>query len=103
MSHFSFTLVDKKSSIIGQPYRLERGQTLLKNLLLNEITTNSKCGGKAICGHCQVQIISGRKYCNKPVAEEKAQLTGLQIKQGWRLACQLYCLKDVSLYLPSKV
>ncbi|MCW8930224.1 MAG: 2Fe-2S iron-sulfur cluster-binding protein [Gammaproteobacteria bacterium] len=102
MNQYSFKLVYDKTDSTGIPYPLERGQTLLKNLLLNNITPFSKCGGKAICGLCRVQVLSGKQYCNKPVIEETNILSNELIEEGWRLACQLYCLKDVQLYLPSK-
>jgi len=100
-THF-ITLVNKSGTLIGQFYPIERGQTVLKNLLLHGISTQSKCGGKAICGHCRVKVLSTQSHCNKPVAEEKIILGEHQIEQGWRLACQLYCLRDISVYLPSQ-
>ncbi len=97
----SLTIVDKNHCAIDTDYPLEKGQNLLKNLLINGIKTHSKCGGKAICSHCKIQVISGHQYCNNPVAEEKIHLTKQQLDQGWRLACQVFCLKNISIYLPS--
>ena len=101
-TQLSITIVDKNHSAIDTAYPLEKGQSLLKNLMLNGIKSHSKCGGKAICSNCKIQVISGNQYCNKPVAEEKIHLSELQLKHGWRLACQLFCLKDISVYLPTK-
>lgn len=97
----TLTIVDKNLSIIDSAYPLERSQNLLKNLLINRITTFSKCGGKAICGGCRVKITAGHRYCNKPVAEEKVHMTEQQLEQGWRLACQVFCLRDINVYLPT--
>lgn len=97
-----FTLFNMAGTSTGQSYPIERGQTLLKNLLIHNISTQSKCGGKAICGHCRVKVLSSQSHCNKPVAEEKTILSELQIEQGWRLACQLYSLGNISLCLPSQ-
>lgn len=102
MSAYSFTVFDELTEDKGQSYPLQRGQTLLKNMLLHKISTHSKCGGKAICGHCRVKIISAQSHCNKPVAEEKIHLSEEQIQQGWRLSCQLYCLKDITIYFPTQ-
>ncbi|MCU7940872.1 MAG: 2Fe-2S iron-sulfur cluster binding domain-containing protein [gamma proteobacterium symbiont of Bathyaustriella thionipta] len=66
-------------------YVLDRGQSLLKNLTLHNILVYTKCGGKAICGYCRIKILSGHKYCNKPVSEEKIILNEQELKQGWRL------------------
>lgn len=101
MKTYCLTLFDEANTTKGQSYPIERGQTLLKNMLLNNISTQSKCGGKAICGHCRVKVLSGQSHCNKPVAEEKIILNELQIEQGWRLACQLHCLRDINAYVPS--
>lgn len=101
MADYLYTLVDNDNSTDQISYPLNRGQSLLKNLLHNDILTHSKCGGKAVCGLCRVKVTSIQKFCNKPVSEEIIHLGELQIKQGWRLACQLYSLKDISLYIPS--
>ncbi|MCU7800049.1 MAG: 2Fe-2S iron-sulfur cluster binding domain-containing protein [gamma proteobacterium symbiont of Lucinoma myriamae] len=68
--------------------------------MLHSVDTASKCGGKAICGCCRVKILSGHKYCNKPVSEERVILNKQELKQGWRLSCQLYCLRDVTIFIP---
>ena len=95
MNQFSFTITNT-----GQSYEFKRGYTLLNNLLLNDITTHAKCGGKAICGRCRVKITTELKHCNKPSAEEKIILSELELEDGWRLACQTHCIKNISLYIP---
>ena len=85
----------------GNSYPFDRGQSVFKNFLLNHIPIQSKCGGKAICGYCRVKIVSGQKHCNKPLIEEYNKLGKEQIAQGWRLSCQVYCLKDIQVYIPS--
>ena len=84
-----------------QAYKINPGHSLLNNLLVNGNTTHAKCGGKAICGRCRVKITSGNESCNKPRAEEKVILTQHELEQGWRLSCQTFCLRNISLYLPS--
>lgn len=91
----SFTIINT-----GNKYELQRGYSLLNNLLLNDIITPAKCGGKAICGRCRVRIINGNNYCTKPNPEEKARLNPEQLALGWRLACQTQCIKDIQIYLP---
>ena len=77
MSSVSFTLLNN-----GETYPLKRGYTLLNNLLFNNIISAAKCGGKAMCGRCRVQITEGQSYCNKPKAEEKAHLSDQQLADG---------------------
>lgn len=97
MKSYSFTIDNS-----GQSYPLKRGYSLLNNLLLNNILSQSKCGGKAICGRCRIKITKGIKHCNKPLPEEQVILSDEQLKQGWRLACQTQCIKDIQFYLPTQ-
>lgn len=111
MQSFHFTIFNKEFSLAdtsaadtsAQAYLLQRGQTLLRNFQQYNITTRAKCGGKAICGRCRVKVLSGHEYCNKAISEENIILTREELKQGWRLACQLYCLKDISIFIPSGI
>ncbi len=101
MKTYSITFFNDKESASGQVFPLVRGKTLLNNMLLHSVVTHSKCGGKAICGRCRIKILSQQDHCNKPVEEEKFILNESQIEQGWRLACQVHCLRDIQVYLPS--
>lgn len=95
MKQYVFTIENNQQS-----YPLNRGYSLFNNLLLNNIASHSKCGGKAICGRCRIKLLSGREHCNKPNAEEQALLSEEQINQGWRLACQVQCVRDIRFYIP---
>lgn len=97
MKDYSFTIDNT-----GQSYPLKRGYSLLNNLLLNNIVSHSKCGGKAICGRCRIKITHGLEHCNKPLAEEQVILTNEQLKQGWRLACQTQCIRETHFYIPTQ-
>ena len=58
----------------------------------------SICGGIGNCERCKVQVVAGQ--VSKPTLEEEATLTGEEIVQGYRLACQAYPLSDVKLHVP---
>jgi uncharacterized 2Fe-2S/4Fe-4S cluster protein (DUF4445 family) len=58
----------------------------------------SICGGVGNCNRCKVQIISGR--ATKPTPDEESALSQSEIEQGYRLACQVYPLSDISLHVP---
>lgn len=106
MPAFQLTVYSNEFSLIqssAQSYTLKRGQTVLNNLMLHNIKTHSKCAGKAICGGCRVKVLSGSEYCNQAVSEEKLVLTRQQLEQGWRLSCQLHCLKDISIFIPENI
>ncbi len=101
MQDYSFTVFDSHEITQGKIFPLERGKTIFNNFALQHIQSYSKCGGKAVCGRCRVKILTGQEHCNKPVAEEKIILNPELLEQGWRLACQLYSLKDISIYTPT--
>jgi len=81
-------------------YPLNKAFSLLNNLTLNHINSKGKCGGKAVCGGCRIQISSMSDQCNQVSAEEKCFFTQQERLQGWRLACQTYCLRNVSFFKP---
>ncbi len=82
-------------------YDIYQGQTLLKNFMIHQLAHHAQCGGKAICGTCRIKILSGGKFCSPPMSAEKSRLTKEELSEGWRLSCQVYCLNDIHIYLPT--
>lgn len=76
------------------------GRSLLISLLNEEQPVHTVCGGKAGCGCCRVKIISGKKKLSPVNEAEKIRLGEELISNGWRLSCQTYLLRDVSIHLP---
>jgi len=77
------------------------GRSLLISLLNADQPIHTVCGGKAACGCCRIRILDGGAKLSPVNQYEKARL-GLEfIKEGWRLACQVHALRDVTIYLPS--
>lgn len=91
---------NEQHSLKDKSYPLNSAHSLLSNLTFNHIKSKGKCGGKAVCGQCRVQIISRGNYCNKPNAEERVHLSEQEIENGWRLACQTYCLRSICIDIP---
>jgi uncharacterized 2Fe-2S/4Fe-4S cluster protein (DUF4445 family) len=58
----------------------------------------SICGGVGNCNRCKVQVINGR--VTKPTPDEESALSQSELDQGYRLACQVYPLSDLSLHVP---
>lgn len=103
MSKYTFTtIVQNSQQLIEKNYPFNTAQSILKNLSINHISSAGKCGGKAICGQCRIQITTGNKTCNPPNAEEKNHFTEQELQKGWRLACQTYCLRDICFCIPAK-
>ncbi|HUW44199.1 MAG TPA: 2Fe-2S iron-sulfur cluster-binding protein, partial [Dehalococcoidia bacterium] len=61
---------------------------------------SSICGGKGTCHACKVQILSGT--VSKPTPNEHEAFTSQELKEGWRLACQIYPTSDVRLMVPAE-
>ena len=101
MKQYKFIVINTQSEKNnGKEYPLNRALSLLSNLTFNHLKSKGKCGGKAVCGQCRIQITQETKSCNTPSAEEKIHFSQQELQDGWRLACQTFCLRDISLYIP---
>lgn len=78
---------------------VKRGQRLIDVLADNRIFLPAACGGKGNCGRCKL-IVSG----GGPVtALEKIALTENEIKQGFRLGCQVKVRNDIGVKVPEEL
>ena len=62
------------------------GGDLMHTLADNGIFLPSACGGKANCGQCKLQVLSGGGTI---LPTETGFFSRKQIKEGWRLGCQV--------------
>lgn len=70
------------------------GGSLMSSLADNGIFLPSACGGKANCGQCKVQVISGG---GEILPTEVGFFNRKQIKDGWRLGCQVKVKEDIKI------
>lgn len=75
------------------------GQTLLSALSGEGIPVPSPCGGKATCKQCRLQLLEGR---DEPLETDKATFTKKQLKEGWRLSCQLKVKHDLHVHIEER-
>jgi uncharacterized 2Fe-2S/4Fe-4S cluster protein (DUF4445 family) len=62
------------------------------------IRLRSECGGKGVCGKCQVQVDGGGLL---PLTEaEQKHLNPQQIAERWRLACRTVISSDATIFVP---
>lgn len=80
--------------------RVEGGKTLLATLAENGIALPSPCGGKATCKQCKVQIIGGG---GDILETDRASFSPKQLKEGWRLSCQLKVKNDLEIKVPESL
>lgn len=75
------------------------GGKLLQTLAGRKIFLSSACGGGGTCGQCKVKVTSGG---GDILPTEEPHFTKRQIKEGWRLGCQLAVKQDLALDLPEE-
>lgn len=76
---------------------VESGSTLLTTLADSGIYLSSACGGKGSCGQCRVQVFSGG---GEMLPTEAVHFTRKQIKDHWRLGCQVKVKSDMDIRVP---
>ncbi len=72
----------------------DTGSTLLQTLGAHDIHLSSACGGKGSCGQCKVQVLSGG---GEMLPTEAVHFTRRQIRDHWRLGCQVKVKEDMQL------
>ena len=76
------------------------GKTLLSTLSENNVFLSSACGGKGSCGQCKVQVFEGG---GDILPTETVHFTRKQVKDHWRLGCQVKVKEDMSIGVPASV
>lgn len=79
---------------------VDQGLSIMATLNENGIYLPSACGGKASCGQCKLQVLSGG---GEILDSERPHFTRKQIKENWRLGCQCKVKGDMSVKVPESV
>ena len=77
---------------------VKTGGSLLSTLANDNIFLPSACGGKGSCGQCKVQVESG---AGEILPTEAVHFTRKQIKDNWRLACQVKVKDNLDIKVPA--
>ena len=72
------------------------GKSLLATLADGGVHLSSACGGKGSCGQCKVQVTEGG---GDMLPTEAVHFTRRQIKDHWRLGCQVKVKIDMDIHL----
>ncbi len=75
---------------------ISSGSKLLQALADKEIFLSSACGGGGSCGQCRVKVISGG---GDILPTEEPHFSRREIREGWRLGCQLAVKQDMAIEL----
>ncbi len=79
---------------------VESGRPLLSALATQNVFLPSACGGKGSCGQCKVRVTEGG---GEILPTEAVHFTRKEIKDNWRLACQVKVKNDVDIKVPASV
>ena len=76
------------------------GGTLLGTMAAEGVFLPSACGGKGSCGQCRCQVPEGG---GEILPTEAVHFSRKQIKDNWRLGCQVKVKSDMSIKVPESV
>ena len=76
------------------------GSSLLSSLAEQQIFLPSACGGGGTCGMCKCQVNSGG---GSILPTEAVHFTRKQIKENWRLGCQVKVRGDMEITVPASI
>lgn len=76
------------------------GGTLLGTMAVEGVFLPSACGGKGSCGQCRCQVPEGG---GEILPTETVHFSRKQIKDNWRLGCQVKVKSDMSIKVPESV
>ena len=76
------------------------GKSLLSTLADENIFLPSACGGKGSCGQCKVRIPKGG---GEILPTETVHFSRKEIKDHWRLGCQVKVKEDMQIIVPESV
>lgn len=75
------------------------GNKLLGALAGKGIFLSSACGGGGTCGLCKCQVFDGG---GDVLPTEQEKLTRQEIREGWRLSCQVAVKQDMKIHVPEE-
>ncbi len=81
-------------------FEVPMGDKLLNSLADQSIFIPSACGGGGTCGECKIIVTEGG---GDVLATERSKLTRGQVREGYRLSCQLPVKGDMKLEVPAEV
>ncbi len=78
----------------------EAGGTLLGTLSAQQIFLPSACGGGGSCAQCKCQVLEGG---GEILPTETVHFTRKEIKDNWRLGCQVKVKNDLSIKMDESI
>ncbi|MBK6730324.1 MAG: NADH:ubiquinone reductase (Na(+)-transporting) subunit F [Bacteroidetes bacterium] len=94
---------DVKITINGkteEPVIAKPGASLLSTLSEQKIFLPSACGGGGTCAMCKCQVVEGG---GDILPTEEGYFTRKEVKDNWRLACQVKVRSDLKINVPAEI
>jgi uncharacterized 2Fe-2S/4Fe-4S cluster protein (DUF4445 family) len=85
---------------VGRRGNCRKNESLLACGRRLGVGISSVCGGKGTCHACKVQVIGGT--ISKPTPNEHETFSSQELKEGWRLACQIHPTSDCKVAVPAE-
>ena len=82
----------------AKTFHAPAGGSLLSTMADCDVFLPSACGGKGSCGQCRVQVPAGG---GEILPTEAVHLTRKEVKQHWRLACQVKVKENLDIDVPA--
>lgn len=76
------------------------GSKLLAGLADHKIFLSSACGGGGTCGQCRCVVSEGG---GEALPTERSKLNRKEIREGYRLSCQMTVKEDLALKIPPEM
>lgn len=87
--------------IEGTDVEIEKGKSVLDAILKSGFRITSPCGGKGICGKCLIRLLDTDSPF--PITDaERAVVAEEDLKENYRLACQMIPDRQVSVSIPEE-
>ena len=80
--------------------KVPAGGKLLNTLADNELYLASACGGGGSCAQCRCIVTEGG---GSILPTEQSAFTPREVKDGWRLSCQVPVKQDMKIVVPEEV
>lgn len=82
----------------SKTFNAPSGGSLLTTMASCDVFLPSACGGKGSCGQCRVQVETGG---GEILPTEAVHLSRKEIKDNWRLACQVKVKENMDIEVPA--
>ncbi len=80
--------------------KVKPGSSLLSSLAGHNVFIPSACGGGGTCSQCKCQVLSGG---GEILPTEVSHFTRTEIKDNYRLACQVKVKSDMEIKIPDEI